>query len=434
MKPYPDPRHLYILLNEPGKDRYDFTALMHGKARKIFDHKKHLPEVQPTVIFSEQPRRTVYSSTCGADTFKNPNARRLALQGILWALRLEDRIPKGGVDVDFFRDYQIPEDTHLREGDPHRGRPAEVFASATPADDYQMVLMPAADKSKRLALLAETHLIKGGSETPARQPAVAYPYLNIYQGKEASLYRNHTEYEPKLHQFYARQGRFYLENPDRRKAIVPAYPGLDANLHGHSGTYHKNGMRTDVRDAMEQGNVIQYVDGHGLSYGLYLDRAAGLMLVYDAKQAVRDNFAEALVDYNDYRMSTARAAEVVGKSQFTLAENGWGEQKLHFNGHYRYETSAVFSYTLNNLICSNFIKPRPGSRGVVVATFLRAQRPRRAKLPIERPEGCHAGTIRHDDLSQLERRGCRPARRHPPRASRSFRQTSNCPEPKPARF
>ena len=239
VKPYPDPRHLYILLNEPGKDRYDFTALMHGKARKIFDHKKHLPEVQPTVIFSEQPRRTVYSSTCGADTFKNPNARRLALQGILWALRLEDRIPKGGVDVDFFQDYQIPEDTHLREGDPHRGRPAEVFASATPADDYQMVLMPAADKSKRLALLAETHLIKGGSETPARQPAVAYPYLNIYQGKEASLYRNHTEYEPKLHQFYARQGRFYLENPDRRKAIVPAYPGLDANLHGHSGTYTK---------------------------------------------------------------------------------------------------------------------------------------------------------------------------------------------------
>ena len=87
----------------------------------------------------------------------------------------------------FFRDYQIPEDTHLREGDPHRSRPAEVFASATPADDYQMVLMPAADKSKRLALLAETHLIKGGSETPAQQPAVAYPYLNIYQGKEASL-------------------------------------------------------------------------------------------------------------------------------------------------------------------------------------------------------------------------------------------------------
>ena len=29
-----------------------------------------------------------------------------------------------------------------------------------------------------------------------------------------------------------------------------------------------------------------------------------------------------------------------------MAENGWGEQKLHFNGHYRYETSAVFSYTV----------------------------------------------------------------------------------------
>ena len=163
VKPYPDPRHLYILLNEPGKDRYDFTALMHGKARKIFDHKKHLPEVQPTVIFSEQPRRTVYSST-GADTFKNPNARRLALQGIHGHCVWKTVFPRAAsMSISF--DYQIPEDTHLREGDPHRGWPAEVFVSATPADDYQMVLMPAADKSKRLALLAETHLIKGGSET-----------------------------------------------------------------------------------------------------------------------------------------------------------------------------------------------------------------------------------------------------------------------------
>ena len=347
VKPYQDPRHLYILLNEPGKEQYDFTPLVHGRALKIFDHKKNLPHVQPTVILSEKPRRTVYSSTCGADTFKNPNARRLALQGILWALRLEDRIPAAGVDVDFFRAYQIPKDTHLREGDPHRGRPAKVFAATTAADDYQMVLMPAADKAKRLAMLADTHMIKGGSESPNRQPPVEYPYLNIYQGKENSLYQNHTEYQPKLHQFYARQGRFYLKNPDRRKAVVPAHPGLDANIHGHSGTYHKNGMRTGVRDAMEQGNVIQYIDGHGLSYGLYLDRAAGLMLVYDAKQAVpRQLFAEAAVDYDDYRMSTSRSAKVVGQSRFTLAKNGWGEQKLHFNGHYRYETSAVFSYTV----------------------------------------------------------------------------------------
>ncbi len=357
VKPYLDPRHLYILLNEPGKKQYEFTSLAYGKALKIFDHKAHLPKVQPTVIVSEKPRRTVYSSTCGADTFNNPNARRLALQGILWALRKEDQIPAAGVDVDFLRPYQIPKDTHLREGDSHRGKPAAVFGPAPVADDFKMVLMPAADKNKRIALLADTHVIKGGSESPNRQPAVEFPYLNIYRGKDASPYRAHTEYQTKLHRFYARQGRFYVENPDSRKAIVPGFPGLDANIHGHSGTYHKNGMRTTARDAMDQGSVIQYVDGHGLAYGLYLNRAAGQMLVYDAKQAVpRQLFAEAAVDYDDYRMSTARTAKVVGKSRFQFTENSWGEQPLHFNGHYRFKRSAVFSYTVGQTHLLEFHK------------------------------------------------------------------------------
>ena len=127
VKPYQDPRHLYILLNEPGKTEYDFTPLVYGKARKIFDHKKHLPEVQPTVILSEKPRRTVYSSTCGADTFNNPSARKLALHSIFWALKMEDHIPTDGLNVDFVSKYEIPYDTHLRKDDPHRGRPSDVF-------------------------------------------------------------------------------------------------------------------------------------------------------------------------------------------------------------------------------------------------------------------------------------------------------------------
>ncbi len=126
-EPYKDPRHLYILLNEPGKKAYDFTPLVHGKALKLFEHKKHLPTVQPTVIISDTPRRMVYSSTCGADTFRHPSARRLALQSIFWALKLEDQIPANGLKVDFLRTYEIPEDTHLRKGEPHRGKPSDVF-------------------------------------------------------------------------------------------------------------------------------------------------------------------------------------------------------------------------------------------------------------------------------------------------------------------
>ena len=368
VKPYQDPRHLYILLNEPGKTEYDFTPLVYGKARKIFDHKKHLPKVQPTVILSEKPRRTVYSSTCGADTFKDPSARKLALHSIFWALKMEAQIPEYGLNVDFLSKYEIPPDTHLRKDDLHRGRPVDVFKASIidyektipniqKGDGYTMLLAPHPDKDQRITLLAETHLIKGGHKVPLTQPPVEYPYLSIYKGKDDSLLKDFTEYKPKLHNFYARQGKFYLQNPDKAKAVVPGFPDLDAGIHGHSGTYHKNGMRTGIRDLIEQGNVIQYVDGYGLSYGLYLNRGEKLMLIYDAKQAVpRQFYDSAVVDYDDYRMSTSRAAKVTGESRFKLEKNGWGDQAIHFNGHYRYQKDAVFSYTVEKSHFLEFFK------------------------------------------------------------------------------
>ena len=220
-----------------------------------------------------------------------------------------------------------------------------------------MLLNPHSDKNKRITLLAETHVIKGGSQIPNKQPPVEYPYLSIYKGKDESPFKDFTEYKPKLHDFYARQGRFFLENPDRIKPVVPGFPDLDAGIHGHSGTYHKNGMRTGIRDLMEQGNVIQYVDGHGLTYGLYLDRESQAMLVYDAKLAApRTLYRSAIVDYDDYRMSTARSAKVVGDARFTLQGNGWGEQALHFNGHYRYKKDAVFSYQVDGSELLEFFK------------------------------------------------------------------------------
>ena len=224
-------------------------------------------------------------------------------------------------------------------------------------DGYVMLLNPDFDKDKRITLLAETHVIKGGSQVPNKQPPVEYPFLSIYKGKDASPFKNYTEYKPKLHDFYARQGRFFLANPDRRKPVVPGFPDLDAGIHGHSGTYHKNGMRTRIRDLMEQGNVIQYVNGDGLSYGLYLDRVKKRMLVYDAKLAApRTLYDSAIVDYDDYRMSTARSAKVIGEPRLSLEKNGWGEQALHFNGHYRYKKDAVFSYQIDGSELLEFFK------------------------------------------------------------------------------
>ena len=204
---------------------------------------------------------------------------------------------------------------------------AWALAAEAEEKDYQMVLIPKEDKDARIGLLSETHRIKGSSQEVNRQGAVEFPFLSIYKGKEDNPFANFTEYRPKLDRFYARQGQFFIDNPDKVRPLVPGFPDLDGGIHGHSGTYHKNGMSTDVRDRMDQGHVIQYIDGHGLSYGLYLDAEKETMLIYDAaKAAPRQLFANAVVDYDNYRMSTARAAKVVGEPRlaFEGKEIGWG--------------------------------------------------------------------------------------------------------------
>ena len=136
--PYEDPRHLYILNDVKVKtiapDDTKYTGLVRGRALRLAEHKKNLPVTQPVIIVSEESRRTFYSSTCGADTFKHPSARRLAIQGIFWALQMEDKIPQEGLPVELVAPYDPPDDTHLRsakeggrEADPHRGKPEDVF-------------------------------------------------------------------------------------------------------------------------------------------------------------------------------------------------------------------------------------------------------------------------------------------------------------------
>ena len=126
--------------------------------------------------------------------------------------------------------------------------------------------------------------------------------------------------------------------------MVPGFPDLDGGIHGHSGTYHKNGMSTGIRDKMDQGYVLQYVE-RGHVYGLFMDAEKKSLFVYDAANAVPRQFlTNGAVDYDDYRMSTARSAKLVGDSQFEWESNGWGDAKIHFHGHYRYLKEAVFSY------------------------------------------------------------------------------------------
>jgi hypothetical protein len=83
------------------------------------------PPIQPTVIAKEahtfdggKPFRMFYSSLAGSDTFRDPMARRVALQGMFWTLGQEKNIPANGLDVKIIGPYQTSNEHQFKIGRP----------------------------------------------------------------------------------------------------------------------------------------------------------------------------------------------------------------------------------------------------------------------------------------------------------------------------
>ena len=75
-----------------------------------------------------EPGRVFFSTLGHPYDFKRPEVRRLAVQGVLWALGREGEIPKGGVPADTVRPY---EPSNSGFGTHRNGRtPAEILAEA----------------------------------------------------------------------------------------------------------------------------------------------------------------------------------------------------------------------------------------------------------------------------------------------------------------
>ena len=209
------------------------------------------------------------------------------------------------------------------------------------AAPYEMEVIPKTDLQERLSLATPTHTVKHGVQA---NNITDPPYIDVFGGKDHSPFKDYPEYELRLVDFYLRQGRYYVNHPEKQMDLVPGFPGLDAGIHGHHAKYNKNGMSSPIRDEMDQGRVHQNV-GENRDYGIFLDEEKTALLVYDSTDCRPTQFLnKGDVDYDDYRMSTARKAKVVGDTVLGWANNGWGTDKLYVHGHYRTGSGAVFAY------------------------------------------------------------------------------------------
>ena len=87
-----------------------------------------------------------------------------------------------------------------------------------------------------------------------------HPYADPAGGREGYALAKQKVNEARLYDFYQRQADYYMAmSPGARPAILPAYPGLDAGLHGHWGKHNQNNHNDDRWNAMDFGSIVTQV-------------------------------------------------------------------------------------------------------------------------------------------------------------------------------
>lgn len=109
-----------------------------------------------------------------------------------------------------------------------------------------------------LFLLAGCIALGGVCAKPETQDGmpIDLPYADPAGGREGHEYTDAPVNETRIYDFYQRQAAWYRERRPEADEVLPAFPGLDGGLWGHSGRPHQNNLVDDSWSRMDCGRVI----------------------------------------------------------------------------------------------------------------------------------------------------------------------------------
>ncbi len=185
-----------------------------------------------------------------------------------------------------------------------------------------------------------------------------HPYVDPVGGREDRLNTGATVNESRVYSFYQRQADYYMAQ-ERQPALVPAFPGLDAGLHGHWGKHNQNQHRDDRWNEIDMGSVWgQTIRSGAFAAGkavaVKLDSDSALATCFDPETlryplVWRDGF----INFDSFRWGTSRGATPEGPVWFEAATKtsawtrGNRSSASEYLGYYRYEDRVVFSYRID---------------------------------------------------------------------------------------
>ena len=182
-----------------------------------------------------------------------------------------------------------------------------------------------------------------------------YPYSRPESGRSGYELAGETVNEARVYDFYQRQADYYMANPDKVPAIIPAFPGLDGGLHGHWGKHNQNGHndgRWNDGDTGEHfAHVIKGIKGLNIEKGVCVKLGADHLLstCFDPQTlSYRAVWSDGWLTFGPFRWGSSRGATIQGEPWFQI-----DQAKLPNGGEYlglrRFGRRVVFEYQIGSI-------------------------------------------------------------------------------------
>ena len=216
----------------------------------------------------------------------------------------------------------------------------------------------------RLCLTALLLCASASAEPNVAKPD-KHPYVDPAGGRETHQpIASHKVNEARVYDFYQRQADYYMAmSPGEIPEILPAFPGLDAGLHGHWGKHNQNNHEDGRWNDMDHGPLVTQVFRVGklsVLKGMSIRLGDKLSAVFDPQHlCYRGVWEGSFVKFHPFRWGSSRNAAPDGEVWFAeKPRNAWtGDRQGIYHGHYRYGDEVILSYSIEG----SHILERPGS-------------------------------------------------------------------------
>ena len=186
-----------------------------------------------------------------------------------------------------------------------------------------------------------------------------HPYVVPSEGRTPYSLAKEAVNEARVYDFYQRQADYYMANPDLIPEVIPAYPGLDAGLHGHWGKYNQNGHndgRWNEGDTGEHfSHVVKGPKNFNVEKGtcVKLGEPHALSTCFDPQSlSYRAVWQNGWVKFGPFRWGSSRGATLDGKIWFQSEQPRMPEGGEYL-GLRRYGKRVVFSYKIGKCTISD---------------------------------------------------------------------------------